>query len=83
VPALVAVLGTTKLLRTALRQRDTPHGQAAVIILLWLFVPVAIVLAVSLARPLLIGRYLIVVLPAYVLLFAEGLAWLRPRPLVP
>jgi hypothetical protein len=47
----------------------------------WLVVPIALVLAASVARPMFVGRYLIGSLPALVLLSAVGLWRLRPAPL--
>lgn len=45
----------------------------------WFFVPVLLSLAVSTVRPIFLGRYLIVSLPAVVLVAAVGLATVRPR----
>ncbi len=50
------------------------------LVLSWLFVPVGLVLAASLVKPLLVYRYLIVCLPALVLLAAIGLSAIRARP---
>jgi mannosyltransferase len=47
-------------------------------LLMWLFLPVALMLLLSLARPLFLGRYFIFCLPALVILAAAGLARLRP-----
>jgi mannosyltransferase len=44
---------------------------------LWLFLPVLLVLALSLARSLFVARYFIISLPALVLLAAAGLARIR------
>lgn len=46
-------------------------------LLLWLFLPIALVLIVSFARPLFVPRYFIVSLPALVLLAGSGLARIR------
>lgn len=48
-------------------------------LLLWLFLPLAITLAVSLAKPLFVARYFTFCLPALVILAAAGLAQLRSR----
>jgi mannosyltransferase len=48
-------------------------------LLLWTFLPVALVLAVSIARPLLVPRYFIFSLPALALLAACGLAAIPSR----
>lgn len=49
---------------------------------LWLFLPVAITVGMSMVRPVLVERYLVVSLPASVLLAARGLQylWERLRP---
>jgi mannosyltransferase len=46
-------------------------------LLIWLIFPVALVVLLSLARPLFLGRYFIFALPALVILAAAGLANLR------
>lgn len=43
------------------------------------FVPLVVVLLVSIARPTFIPRYLILTLPAWIMLAAAGLMWPRPR----
>jgi len=47
-------------------------------LLVWLLFPVALVLVLSLARPIFLGRYFIFCLPALLILAAVGLAKLRP-----
>jgi mannosyltransferase len=47
-------------------------------LLMWLCFPVALILLLSLARPLFLGRYFIFCLPALIVLAAAGLARLRP-----
>ena len=50
----------------------------AVALLLWLFLPVVVVFAISLVRPLFTDRYLIWIAPAFYLLVALGIAaWAR------
>src|SRR5258706_3822551 len=46
-------------------------------LLIWLLFPVALTLALSLARPVFLGRYLIFCLPAVIILAAAGVASLR------
>lgn len=46
-------------------------------LLLWMFVPVLLVLVVSMARPIFVTRYFIFSLPALLLLAARGLARIR------
>jgi mannosyltransferase len=48
------------------------------LLLIWLFVPVALTVLLSLLRPVFLGRYLIFCLPALLILVAAGLARLRP-----
>ncbi len=45
----------------------------------WLFVPLVIVLLVSIARPVFAPRYLIIIMPAWIMLAAAGITALRPR----
>jgi hypothetical protein len=47
-------------------------------LLIWLWAPIALMLLLSLARPLFLGRYFIFCLPALILLSAAGVAELRP-----
>jgi hypothetical protein len=49
------------------------------LLILWLLLPIGVALAVSFRKPIFYPRYLIVCLPALVLLVAAGLEWLRPR----
>jgi len=46
---------------------------------MWLVLPVAITVAISALKPMFVTRYLIVCLPAFVLLVAAGLSLIRPR----
>jgi mannosyltransferase len=48
-------------------------------LLSWLFVPIMTVFAISLAKPMFVNRYLIVCLPALVLLVAIGVCQIRQR----
>lgn len=48
-------------------------------LLVWLLVPVSTSLAVSVVKPVFVSRYLLVVLPALVLLAALGLSRMQPR----
>jgi mannosyltransferase len=59
------------------RQRVTASQWRYRYLALWLFFPVSLVLALSLARPLFVARYFIISLPALVLLAAAGLARIR------
>jgi mannosyltransferase len=47
-------------------------------LLLWLLLPVAATVAVSLVRPMFVARYFVACLPAFVLLAAAGIGRLRP-----
>jgi mannosyltransferase len=60
-------------------QRErTLDGWGYVLVFAWLLVPVFVVLAASLVRPLFLGRYLNPCLPALVLVVAAGIIRLRP-----
>src|SRR5712692_2141014 len=60
-------------------QRErTLEGWGYALVFAWLLVPVLVVLAASLVRPLFLGRYLNPCLPALVLLVAAGIRRLRP-----
>ncbi len=52
-----------------------------VVLACWMFVPLIIVLAVSIARPVFASRYLIISLPAWIMLAAAGISSMRPRVL--
>jgi hypothetical protein len=54
-------------------------GPKSRFLLLWIFLPVALVLALSIARPAFLPRYFIFSLPALLLLAASGLARIRAR----
>jgi mannosyltransferase len=74
---LVAIMPqkeTTWLLRTEV-QLD---AWAVRFLLIWLIFPAALIMLLSLARPLFLGRYFIFCLPPLVILAAVGLARLRP-----
>ncbi len=58
------------------RRSDSP---SYIILACWLFVPIAIVLLVSIARPVFAPRYLIISLPAWIMLAAAGITYIRPR----
>jgi mannosyltransferase len=68
----------------ASRARDRATSAAAwpyVLVFAWLFVPVVITVAASLFRPFFVARYLIICLPALMLLVAAGIARVRPKAL--
>ncbi len=46
---------------------------------LWTFLPIALMLAISLVKPIFVPRYMAMSLPAFALLAARGLAVLRPK----
>jgi mannosyltransferase len=73
-----AVVAQEKLLK---RLRTEINGDAWALrfLLVWLIFPVILVVVLSLARPLFLGRYFIFCLPALVILAAAGLAKLTPR----
>ncbi len=59
------------------RTEDKSNGWSVRFLFIWLFFPVALILLLSLARPLFLGRYFIFCLPPLVILAAAGLAKLR------
>jgi 4-amino-4-deoxy-L-arabinose transferase-like glycosyltransferase len=71
--AIVPQDGRTRLFRTEAKS----DGWSVRFLLTWLLFPVALILVLSLARPLFLGRYFIFCLPALVILAAAGLAKLR------
>lgn len=60
------------------RQSDSP---AYTILACWFFVPLAIVLLVSIVRPVFAPRYFMISLPAWIMLAAAGMNAVRSRPL--
>jgi mannosyltransferase len=65
----------------AIRRRQ-PNSLTYILLACWLFVPIAIVLLVSIARPVFAPRYLIISMPAWIMLAAAGIAVRWPRLLV-
>ena len=65
----------------AIRRREA-NTTSSVILSCWLFVPLLTVLLVSFARPIFAPRYLMISLPAWIILAAQGIASLRPRIVV-
>lgn len=65
----------------ALRHKR-PEGPAYVILVCWFLVPLAIVLLVSIARPVFAPRYFMISLPAWIMLAAAGIASQRSRLLI-
>lgn len=61
--------------------RKQAEGPVYVILACWFFVPLVIVLLVSLARPVFAPRYFMIVLPAWLMLAAAGINSCRPRAL--
>jgi len=55
------------------------NGWNYTLLFIWLFVPPALTIAVSWLHPVFLPRYLIICLPASILLVACGVARLRPR----
>ena len=71
--AIVPKEGETRLFRTEAKS----DRWRIRFLLIWLVFPVALILLLSLARPLFLGRYFIFCLPPLVILAAAGLARLR------
>jgi mannosyltransferase len=57
---------------------EPSHGWSFVLVVLWLLLPVLVTLFVSHWKPMFVFRFLIICLPAMLLLFARGLSLLRP-----
>ena len=55
------------------------RGWSFVFVVLWLLLPVLVTLSVSHWKPMFVFRFLIICLPAMLLLFGHGLALLRPN----
>ena len=67
----------------ALITRREPAGKRGILLVaLWIAVPIAIILVVSIARPLFVPRYFFLCLPALCLLAAIGLTRLRTPVLI-
>ncbi|MEX1073169.1 MAG: glycosyltransferase family 39 protein [Chloroflexota bacterium] len=77
--AAIGLSALVALLAVWLRRRDRSSRWPVVFALLLVGVPVVLSLAISVYRPLLATRYLIVALPGLAYLAAFGLASLRPR----
>lgn len=60
------------------RRQDS---RSYIVLSCWLFVPLLIVLLVSIARPVFAPRYLMISLPAWVMLAAASIASIKPRML--
>lgn len=80
---LLLVYSGCVLLGLFIAQRSIRQRQIAavnnIILLCWLFGPLLTVLLVSLARPVFAPRYLMISLPAWILLASAGIDFLRPR----
>lgn len=59
--------------------RESCEAWAFVFVALWLLLPVVITLAASHWKPIFFARFLLVCLPASLLLFGQGLALIRPN----
>ena len=76
--AFVAALFAAGLLRPADRPRRVSLG----VLVCWLFLPVILLFLVTLVRPLYTARYLIFILPAYLILLAVGVVAIGRRTLL-
>jgi mannosyltransferase len=76
IAAAFAAFAVWKRWRRAGRTLDC-WGQ--VLIFSWLIVPIAVVLAVSMVRPIFLPRYLLPCLPAAILIVAAGIDTIKPR----
>jgi mannosyltransferase len=75
--ALAAVLVLGVVLALARRRDEWSAGRG--LLGAWLFVPIVAAIVISIWKPLLVPRYLIVVVPPLTLLAADGLLRIRPR----
>ncbi|HKU21494.1 MAG TPA: glycosyltransferase family 39 protein [Terriglobales bacterium] len=73
--AILLLLALVKMIRSTGRREL--WGDA--LVWMWLVLPVAMTVAISLWKPMFVSRYLIFCLPAFVLLVAAGLTVIRPR----
>jgi mannosyltransferase len=76
VAAGFAVFGVCRQWRGSGRSLDF-WGQ--IVVFSWLIVPVALVLLVSIVRPIFLARYLLACLPAAILVVAAGISTVKPR----
>ena len=80
---LLAGLLLTRRSRDAVAQtaRDQPEsaGRGRIILAVYLFVPILSIFAISLGMPIFTDRYLITVVPAFLLLLGRGVGALRDR----
>jgi len=60
-------------------RRKRPDSAGYIILACWFVVPIVVVLLVSMARPVFAPRYLIISMPAWIMLAAVGLDSMRPR----
>ena len=79
--AACLALALVRILRVPARAERQPLWGDA-LVWLWLVLPVAMTVAVSMLKPMFVTRYLIFCLPAFVLLVAAGLDVIRPRLLM-
>ena len=84
----LAALGVLAAARAFWSARRSGESLAGTLVVLWFAVPVVAVFGVSLVSPIYVLRYLIGVLPAFLLLVACGIwhpalrRWLRPAPVL-
>ncbi len=60
-------------------RRKRSYSLAYAILACWFFVPLCVVLLVSIARPVFAPRYFMISLPAWIMLAAAGITAMRPR----
>lgn len=73
--AALLLLALTKMMGRAGKQEVWGHALAW----MWLVLPIAMTVAISVVKPMFVTRYLIFCLPAFVLLVAVGMSVIRPR----
>jgi hypothetical protein len=88
VAAVLSVLSLATIVAAISANGDKLHTRTEaswrfMLALLWAVVPVALTIVLSLQKPIFVHRYLLVVLPAYLILLAIGLARLQDRWVLP
>jgi mannosyltransferase len=79
----IFLLATALAVREWWSQRSLHNGTSKAdsftFVVLWLLLPLAVTLVASHWKPMFVARFLIISLPAALLLFGQGLALIRPR----
>jgi mannosyltransferase len=76
---ILCILALVSMYESARLKGRSPELWSTGLLFCWLVVPVGVIFGVSLLQPIYVSRYLLVSVPAMVLLGANGLARIRPR----